>query len=90
MIKKIVIRGVASYDHDGVIFADLQKVNFIYGGNGTGKTTLTRVLDNPSAYPQCSVEWEGETVRVLVFNYDFRKLNFQESIPGCLPWEPRV
>lgn len=82
MIKKIVLRDVASYDHDGVTFDNLARVNFIYGGNGTGKTTLTRVLDNPSAYPQCSVEWEGETVRVLVFNYDFRKLNFQESIPG--------
>ena len=62
MIKKIVIRDVASYDHDGVTFDNLARVNFIYGGNGTGKTTLTRVLDNPSAYPQCSVEWEGETV----------------------------
>jgi hypothetical protein len=30
MIKKIVLKDIASYDHDGVTFADLQKVNFIY------------------------------------------------------------
>ncbi len=34
MIKKIVIRDVASYDHEGVTFDNLSKVNFIYGGNG--------------------------------------------------------
>lgn len=44
MIKKIVLKDIASYDHDGVTFVDLQKVNFIYGGNGTGKITLSRVL----------------------------------------------
>lgn len=45
MIKKIVIRDVASYDHEGVTFDNLSKVNFIYGGNGTGKTTMSRVLN---------------------------------------------
>ena len=82
MIKKIVLRDIASYDHNGVTFDNLARVNFIYGGNGTGKTTLTRVLDNPSAYPQCSVEWEGEPAKVLVYNKDFRVRNFKESIPG--------
>lgn len=82
MIKKIVIRDVASYDQDGVTFDNLARVNFIYGGNGTGKTTLTRVLENPSAYPQCQVEWEDAPVKVLVYNKDFRVSNFKESIPG--------
>ena len=45
MIKRITIRDVASYDKEGVTFDDLAKVNIIYGGNGTGKTTLSRVLD---------------------------------------------
>ena len=45
MIKRITIRDVASYDKEGVTFDNLTKVNIIYGGNGTGKTTVSRVLD---------------------------------------------
>ena len=82
MIKKIVLRDIASYDHNGVTFDNLARGNFIYGGNGTGKTTLSRVLENPSAYPQCQVEWEDAPVKVLVYNKDFRVRNFKESIPG--------
>ena len=39
MIIRIDIKDVASFDIDGVSFDNMQKVNFIYGGNGTGKTT---------------------------------------------------
>lgn len=82
MIKKIVIRDVASYDHDGATFENLSKVNFIYGGNGTGKTTVSRVLESPDTYMTCEVEWMGEPMCVLAYNKDFRKRNFKESIPG--------
>ena len=51
MIKKIVIRDVASYDHDGATFENLSKVNFIYGGNGTGKTTVSRVYSRRPPIP---------------------------------------
>ncbi len=51
MIKRITIRDVASYDHEGCTFDDLTKVNIIYGGNGTGKTTLSRFLAGPDDGP---------------------------------------
>ena len=86
MIKSITIRDVASYDHTGVTFSDLKKVNFIYGGNGTGKTTLGRVLNTYDANRDfqglCTTEWEGEPVEVLAYNRDFKERNLQESIPG--------
>lgn len=85
MIKKIVIKDVASYDAEGVVLDDLRKVNFIYGGNGTGKTTISRVLGsvNPEVeFPGCEVEWAGAPRKVLVYNKDFKERNFQENIPG--------
>ena len=63
MIKKIVIKNVASFDNEGVTLDDLKKVNFIYGGNACGKTTISRVLsckDIQHSFPQCNVEWEGD------------------------------
>lgn len=87
MIKKIVLRDIASYDHNGVTFADLQKVNFIYGGNGTGKTTLSRVLENykqKKEFSGCKIEWEGKPIEVLVYNQDFKRRNLKEEIPGVI------
>ena len=36
MIKSISIRNCASYDQEGCDISTLQKINMIYGGNGTG------------------------------------------------------
>lgn len=87
MIKRILIRNVASYDVRGVEFTDLKKVNFIYGGNGCGKTTLSRLLgsskrERARAFHGNKVEWSGERLRVLVYNKDFREKNLSEIIPG--------
>jgi Flp pilus assembly CpaF family ATPase len=51
MIKNIVIRDTATFDENGIILNNLAKINFIYGGNGTGKTTTSNYLsdmDDPS------------------------------------------
>ena len=72
MIKKIVIKNVASFDNEGVTLDDLKKVNFIYGGNACGKTTISRVLsckDIQHSFPQCNVEWEGDPLQVVTYNY---------------------
>ena len=53
MIESIVIRDVATYGSEGVAFDDLQLVNFIYGGNGCDKTTLSRVCLRPSQKTTC-------------------------------------
>lgn len=92
MIKKIVIKDVASYDSEGVVLDDLQKVNIIYGGNGTGKTTISRVLGahmthgvvhmTPINIGRCKIGWEGKKNDVFVYNKDFRDRNFGEYIPG--------
>lgn len=71
MIIRIDIKDVASFDKDGVTFSNLQKVNFIYGGNGTGKTTISRFLAGPENWleikkPNCEVRIEIGTIGVII------------------------
>ena len=48
MITQIDIKNVATYDNQGVRFDDLKKVNFIYGANGCGKTTISNFVHDSS------------------------------------------
>ena len=48
MINKIEITNIATYKSTSVL--EPKAINFVYGGNGTGKTTLSRLfmaLDHP-------------------------------------------
>lgn len=79
MLNKIKIANVASYDAIGIDITNLKKVNFFYGGNGCGKTTISNYLANPShaQYQACSVEWKGNrSLKALVYNKQFRDENF--------------
>lgn len=83
MIQKISIRGIASFDQKGIEIDGLKKINLIYGTNGTGKSTISRVLTNSSMYNQCNVEWtEDSPMEVLTYNNDFYQKNYSEQIPG--------
>ncbi|RBP60365.1 wobble nucleotide-excising tRNase [Alkalibaculum bacchi] len=76
MISKIFLDKVATYN--GVEFAP-SKVNYIYGGNGTGKTTISKVIANKTAYPNCALEIEDEAIDKCVYNCDFVKEHFSQS-----------
>ncbi len=79
MIKQIDIKNVASYDNQGVQFDDLKKVNFIYGANGCGKTTISNfIYDNSDQkFNSCSLTWQNALpLNVLVYNKEFRERNF--------------
>lgn len=80
MITSINIKNVATYDPvNGVEIDGLKKVNFIYGANGCGKTTLSNFLLNPddTKFTQCSLKWENQTpLNTLVYNKEFREQNF--------------
>ena len=85
MIKRITVKNVATFDSEGVTIDNLQKVNFVYGGNACGKTTISKVLSCPDLsheFPGCEVEWDGEPMKVITYNKDFREQNLHEHIPG--------
>lgn len=79
MIKQIDLN-IATYR--GVSIAP-KKVNYVFGANGTGKTSLARVISDPQSFPECRLIWDGEILPAYVYNKDFVKTNFgQDSIKG--------
>lgn len=79
MIEQISIKNIATYDETGVSFENMKLINFIYGGNGSGKTTISNFLKSPLApiFSSCSIDWgkDGE-LPLLVYNKTFREENF--------------
>jgi wobble nucleotide-excising tRNase len=83
VIEEIKIFGEASYSHDGAMLSSLKAINFIFGTNGSGKTTISRVIGNPSAHASCTVTWrKGQQIDCLVYNSDFVKKNFVPQLRG--------
>lgn len=79
MIKSIDIKSVATYDNQGVQLNDLKKINFIYGANGCGKTTISNFIydGTDDKFKNCALTWENELpLKVLVYNKAFRERNF--------------
>lgn len=80
MIESIQINGVATYGDIPENLSGLSKFNFIYGSNGSGKTTITRVVAEEEAFPACKVIWRGGTkLQTMVYNRDFVEKNFNQS-----------
>lgn len=78
MLEQIEIKKVASYDETGIQINDLKRVNFIYGANGCGKTTISNFLLNQinPKYLECSSKWKNNTpLKTLVYNKAFREVN---------------
>ena len=79
MLESVSLRNVATYDDNGVRIYGLKKVNFIYGANGSGKTTISNLIDQPleDKFSDCSMIWKGQIpLKALVYNRDFREKNF--------------
>lgn len=84
MIETLEIDQVATYLNRQTM-AGLKDVNFIFGTNGAGKTTIGRVVANKSRpeYAKCSIAWrDGIEMQPLVYNRDFVDANF--NIEGHL------
>jgi len=79
MIQSIQIRNVATYDNTGIHIDGLKKINFIYGANGCGKTTISNYINDTTDqnFINCLLTWQsGLPIKVLVYNKSFRERNF--------------
>ena len=85
MIKSIKLKNCATYPDTGVYIQNCQKINFFYGSNGSGKSTIGNFLRNPtdSQYQDCNIDWGSDPqIDVIVYNREFREKNFKENIAG--------
>lgn len=84
MISQIFIKNVATYDSTGIKIDNLEKVNYFYGSNGSGKTTISEVLRDKNQYPDCHIKQIKSDHKILVYNRNFVDENFRqdESIKG--------
>ena len=80
MIANIIIKNKATYDQQGITINELKKVNFIYGANGSGKTTISSVIKNIENHSECQLFWENEQLmKRIVYNIEFIEENFHQS-----------
>lgn len=85
MITSAFIKDQASFDEQGVTIENLQKINIIYGANGSGKSTIGNILNHEKDYPFCKVSWsDNSPLKVICYNKEFREKNFllAKEIPG--------
>jgi len=61
MIETIRLSGVATYAPEAQSLHGLKKVNYFYGANGSGKTTVSRLIADPlhPDYSLCSLTWNA-------------------------------
>ncbi|WP_148242434.1 AAA family ATPase [Enterobacter asburiae] len=80
MIESISLSNIATYHPDKSEVINLKKINFIYGANGAGKTTISRLIEKPSLSIDSSITWLNNTpVPAMIYNNDFITANFSES-----------
>lgn len=79
MLTGVNINNVASYSEPTQL-NNLKKINFIFGSNGSGKTTISRILDQAPGYTHCYLQWLGGLpLKTLVYNRDFIERNFNQE-----------
>ena len=80
MITQISLQDFASYGSNPVVLDTDKKINLVYGLNGTGKTTLSKYLQdqNNICFSKCSITGlNGE--KMLVYNKQFIDDNFYQD-----------
>ncbi|WP_237003207.1 ATP-binding protein [Helicobacter pylori] len=88
-ISQIVLKNAATFDENGASFEKLNFINFIYGANGSGKTTTSSFLKNlaenrdengdKNKFANSEIKWYGENLKIEVYNKQFKEEQFRNS-----------
>ncbi|MDD2890955.1 MAG: AAA family ATPase [bacterium] len=79
MVDRITLKNIAAYNGQGVVIDNLKQINFFYGSNGSGKTTVSNVIANEDNYSTCRIEWEDNSkLKTVVYNQDFIENTFNQ------------
>ncbi|GAA7546119.1 hypothetical protein MMM127_09110 [Helicobacter pylori] len=85
-ISQIALKNVATFDENGASFENLNSINFIYGANGSGKTTTSSFLKNlaengiEDKFDNSKIEWHNsENLKIEVYNKQFKEEQFRNS-----------
>lgn len=80
MIDRLEISGSANYGDTVENMDGLREINFVYGPNGSGKTTVLRLIADASPYSKCAIHQQrGTKLEAFVYNHDFVAKNFSQS-----------
>lgn len=80
MIESMTIANTATFGPVPEVLNKLSQFNFLFGANGTGKTTVSRVIADENSFPTCTVTWKaGTKLQPMVYNHDFVERNFTQS-----------
>ncbi|GHR95646.1 hypothetical protein VN0682_13750 [Helicobacter pylori] len=90
-ISQIVLKNAATFGESEASFEDLNFINFIYGANGSGKTTTSSFLKNlaenitpEDKFANSKIEWYGESLKIEVYNKQFKEEQFRNSQVKCI------
>ncbi len=85
-ISHIVLKNAATFDENGASFENLNSINFIYGANGSGKTTTSSFLKNlaengiEDKFANSKIAWyNNESLKIEVYNKQFKEEQFRNS-----------
>ncbi len=85
-ISQIALKNVATFDENGASFEKLNYINFIYGANGSGKTTTSSFLKNlaengiEDKFANSKIAWyNNESLKIEVYNKQFKEEQFRNS-----------
>lgn len=80
MIQSISMLNVATFHPTtATTLDDLRQFNYIFGSNGTGKTTISRVIADEAFSTTCGCTWQnGQPLEAVVLNRDFVEKNFDQ------------
>ena len=89
MIETINIKNVATFEPtNGVQITDLKKVNFFFGFNGSGKSTIAKYLHSLSLeesqrsldFKDCTqTGYNASSHQILTFDENFTEVNFKQN-----------